>query len=149
MQIVGASLPVRLSSGPRACRGGSRFRSENRLQAGSYTDHLTAFLSTSEGGVHCIDTAKSSPENRRTRPSRWGQPGVWGRTTRTGTTRWSSRLLEPARVRPRAERSFRSPVSAFRRHFRSGSGAGGEFGEFTAGGGPGGFPARDGSTGLT
>src|SRR5664280_2662260 len=117
MQIVGASLPVRLSSGPRACRGGSRFRSENRLQAGSYTDHLTAFLSTSEGGVHCIDTAKSSPENRRTRPSRWGQPGVWGRTARTGTTRWSSRLLEPARARPKAEPSFRSPVSAFRYHF--------------------------------
>ena len=37
---------------------GSRFRGENRLQAGSYTDHLTAFLSTSEGEVHCIDSAE-------------------------------------------------------------------------------------------
>src|SRR5664280_3751347 len=60
MQIVGASLPVRLSSGPRACREGSRFRGENRLQAGSYTDHLTAFFSTSEGEVHWIDTAQDS-----------------------------------------------------------------------------------------
>ena len=58
MQIIGASLPVRLSSGPRACRGGSRFQGGNRLQAGSYTDHLTAFLSMSGGEVHCIDTAK-------------------------------------------------------------------------------------------
>src|SRR5664280_1799673 len=58
MQIIGASLPVRLSSGPRACRGGSRFQGGNRLQAGSYTDHLMAFLSMSGGEVHCIDTAK-------------------------------------------------------------------------------------------
>jgi hypothetical protein len=33
----------------RAC---SRFRGKNRLQAGSYADHLVAFLSTSDGGDH-------------------------------------------------------------------------------------------------